>query len=161
MTIPQPIFLSGRVMMEDGTPPSEPLVIETVCNGVGHSEGYTDAKGYFAIELGSNRGVIQDASEFSTPSNNNPGLSGMGSSNPARQLDGYGRAQVLGCDLQAKLADTGRRRCRWRGGVRWTIPHRHDSLHRMGKQEEVLTVSAVSLAARRMRRKHTTRAWTR
>ena len=34
VNIPQPIFLSGRVMMEDGTPPPDPVVIETVCNGV-------------------------------------------------------------------------------------------------------------------------------
>src|SRR5947209_4001671 len=68
VNIPQPIFLSGRVMLEDGTPPSEPLVMETVCNGVGHAEGYTDAKGYFSLELGANRGIIQDASEFSSSS---------------------------------------------------------------------------------------------
>jgi len=32
-TIQQPIFLSGRVMLEDGTAPSESLVIERVCSG--------------------------------------------------------------------------------------------------------------------------------
>ena len=42
------------------------MVIETVCNGSAHSEGYTDAKGYFSIELGARNGVIQDASEFSS-----------------------------------------------------------------------------------------------
>src|SRR4051794_6178245 len=51
VSIPQPIFLSGRVQMEDGGAPPESVVIETVCNGQGHSEGYTDAKGYFGIEL--------------------------------------------------------------------------------------------------------------
>src|SRR6516164_1710538 len=47
-SIPQPIFVSGRVTLEDGTPPPEPVVIETVCNGSAHGEGYTDAKGYFS-----------------------------------------------------------------------------------------------------------------
>src|SRR4051812_35977170 len=38
----QPIFLSGRVMLEDGEPPSESVIIERVCSGAPHSEGYTD-----------------------------------------------------------------------------------------------------------------------
>src|SRR5947207_2849453 len=29
-SIPQPIFVTGRVMLEDGTAPPEPVVIETV-----------------------------------------------------------------------------------------------------------------------------------
>jgi hypothetical protein len=32
-SLPQPIFLTGRVMIDDGTPLSEPLVIQRVCNG--------------------------------------------------------------------------------------------------------------------------------
>src|SRR5205814_5726737 len=73
VSIPQPIFISGRVVMEDGTALTEPLVIETDCNGVGHSEGYTHAKGDVEIELGANRGVNEDASESST-SYTNPAL---------------------------------------------------------------------------------------
>jgi hypothetical protein len=37
VNIPQPIFLSGRVMLEDGTAPTEPVVLVTVCNGMNHS----------------------------------------------------------------------------------------------------------------------------
>src|SRR4051794_23498874 len=59
VSIPQPIFVSGRVTLEDGTPPPDPVVIESVCNGSAHNEGYTDAKGYFSIELGARNGVIQ------------------------------------------------------------------------------------------------------
>src|SRR5690349_9392387 len=40
----QPIFITGRVMTEDGEAPTEPVVIERVCNGSPHSEGYTDSK---------------------------------------------------------------------------------------------------------------------
>jgi hypothetical protein len=50
-------------MLEDGTVPTGQVVIETVCNGIGHSEGYTDSKGYFGIELGARNGMINDASE--------------------------------------------------------------------------------------------------
>src|SRR5262245_51967078 len=45
-SMPQPIFVSGRVLLEDGTPPTDSVVIERVCNGQPHSEGYTDTKGY-------------------------------------------------------------------------------------------------------------------
>src|SRR5262245_46551784 len=108
ISIPQPIFLSGRVALEDGSPLPEAVVIQSVCNGVAHSEGYTDSKGYFGIELGSNRGVIQDASEFNT-GNNNPNSSGnMGRTTPSNSPMGSGalgmERRYLGCDLQAKLA---------------------------------------------------------
>src|SRR5450759_5609514 len=69
VNIPQPIFVSGRVMMEDGTAAPSSVVIETVCSGSPHAEGYTDSKGYFAIELGARNGVIQDASEFGSRGN--------------------------------------------------------------------------------------------
>jgi len=99
-TIQQPIFLSGRVMVDDGAPPSESAVIQTVCNGVPRSEGYTDSKGYFSVELGSNRGVIQDASEYSNSNTTMGGaLSGRTSSGGVDSERKY-----LGCDLQAKLA---------------------------------------------------------
>jgi len=149
VSIPQPIFLSGRVMMEDGTPPSEPLVIETVCNGVGHSEGYTDAKGYFAIELGANRGVIQDASEFSV-SSNNPSLTGMqgaGNSTFGRSVETPDR-KYMGCDLQAKAAGFRSQAVPLAGRRPMDDPNIGTILlHRLGGQEEALTVSAVSLAA--------------
>src|SRR4051812_22169519 len=59
-----PIFISGRVMLEDGSAPTESAVIERVCSGVAHSEGYTDSKGYFSIQLGAqNNGVMHDASK--------------------------------------------------------------------------------------------------
>jgi len=73
------------VMIDDGTPLPEPAVIQRVCSGSSHSEGYTDSKGFFGIELGSRTSaVIQDASEFSTgggafgPTGMSPGQSQMG-----------------------------------------------------------------------------------
>src|SRR5215471_12133567 len=59
----QPIFISGRVMLEDGSPAAN-VVIERVCSGSPHSEGYTDSRGYFSIQLGAkNNAVLHDASE--------------------------------------------------------------------------------------------------
>jgi tetratricopeptide (TPR) repeat protein len=56
-----PIFISGRVVTEDGNPPPERAAIERVCNGKVHREGYTDSRGYFSIELGKNLAVLPDA----------------------------------------------------------------------------------------------------
>ena len=59
----RPIFLSGKVVTDDGTPPPEPATIERICGGgSARPEGYTDSKGRFSIELGRNMGMMQDAS---------------------------------------------------------------------------------------------------
>jgi tetratricopeptide (TPR) repeat protein len=149
VNIPQPIFVSGRVMMEDGTAAPSSVVIETVCSGSPHAEGYTDSKGYFAIELGARNGVIQDASEFGSRGNGNAsGMTGTsGTSGPLGSSQASER-KYMGCDLQAKL-----------GGYRsQTVPlvgrRPMDDpsvgtilLHRNGPAEEGKTISAVSLAA--------------
>jgi len=138
-------------MMDDGTAPTEPMVIETVCNGVGHSEGYTDMKGFFAIELGANRGVIQDASEFSV-SNSNPTLGGGGAAgtNPAfsSAMGGGAERKYMGCDLQVKMAGYRSQAVPLAGRRPMDDPNIGTILlHRLGKTEEGLTISAVSLAA--------------
>ena len=135
--------------MEDGTPPPDPVVIETVCNGSPHGEGYSDTKGYFSIELGARNGMMQDASEFS--SFNRPGAGGtpsMGSGSSGFGGSESSERKYMGCDLQAKLT----------GYRSQTVPlagrRAMDNpdigiilLHRNGPAEEGKTISAVSLAA--------------
>src|SRR5947209_1374310 len=41
------IYLSGQVMLDDGTPPPEPVTIERVCGANPRAETYTDIKGRF------------------------------------------------------------------------------------------------------------------
>jgi len=111
--VPQPIFISGRVMMEDGTAPSESVIIERVCGGSPHAEGYTDSKGYFALELGKpNDGVIQDASEENSrrfggyPGGaSGSGMSASGSgSGTGRMNNGPGsELRLANCELRARL----------------------------------------------------------
>ena len=48
----QPIFISGRVLLDGGMAPPEPVLIERVCNGMSRREGYTDGKGHFEFQLG-------------------------------------------------------------------------------------------------------------
>ena len=64
--IPRPIFLSGRVMLDDGAKPTSEIAIQRVCNGNPHTETHTDSRGHFSFQLGSNNnGAIADASESS------------------------------------------------------------------------------------------------
>jgi tetratricopeptide (TPR) repeat protein len=148
VSIPQPIFVSGRVTMEDGTAPPDPVVIETVCNGSSHNEGYTDAKGYFSIELGARNGVIQDASEFSSiGSMNAPGM--LGGNSTTGGLGGSStERKYMGCDLQAKLAGFRSQMVGLTGRRPMDDPNVGTILlHRIGPAEEGKTISAVSLAA--------------
>lgn len=58
----QPIFISGKVMLEGGGALPEPVAIERICSTTRKREGYTDNKGQFEFQLGLNTS-FQDASE--------------------------------------------------------------------------------------------------
>jgi tetratricopeptide (TPR) repeat protein len=147
--LPQPIFISGRVMTEDGTPPPDPVTMETVCNGSPHAEGYSDSRGYFAIELGARNAVIQDASEFTTRDNWNR----LGNTSTSAGTGSLGSSQTqerkyMGCDLQAKLSGYRSQTVPLSGRRPMDDPNVGTILlHRVGPSEEGNTVSAVSLAA--------------
>jgi len=146
----QPIFVSGRVLMEDGTAPTESIAIERVCNGQPHTEGYTDSKGYFALELGrQNNGVMVDASEETSGFT----MGGLGGSQTGRNGSnslgamGSGETRFMNCDLRARLAgfrsqtlSLATRRAMDNPDVGTIL------LHRIGATEGG-TVSAISLAA--------------
>jgi tetratricopeptide (TPR) repeat protein len=87
-----PIFVTGNVILDGGAVPPEPTVIQRVCGGSLHREGYTDAKGQFQFELG--RKVEQDSSE-------NDSLSGS-----AQQMKTHAptnQPRYEGCELRASL----------------------------------------------------------
>ena len=91
--MPRPILLTGKVMIDDGTAPSEPVRIERVCLGQPHAEGFTDSKGRFTVTLGQEMDAMPDASEMPTPSQ-------MGTSNPS---GGIRESQLQNCELRALL----------------------------------------------------------
>ncbi|MBM3782987.1 MAG: DUF3808 domain-containing protein [Acidobacteria bacterium] len=108
----RPIFLSGKVVLEDGTAPPDQVVIERICNGVTRPEGYTDSKGRFSFELGRNNAVMADASTSgafddgafgSRPGfgGNNPRMGGIGSAMGGR---GISERDLMGCEIRAQLA---------------------------------------------------------
>lgn len=106
----RPIFLSGKVVLDDGTAPPEPVNIERMCNGRVRLEGYTDTKGRFSFQLGQNSGVLQDASMSSSDDSfggssssiggtrgSTGGFPGMGNSRGVSERD------LMGCEIRASL----------------------------------------------------------
>ncbi len=96
------IFITGRVVMDDGTVPTERVSIERVCGGSVRREGYTDSRGYFAFQLGANLGVMQDAS--SSPSFDPFGRNTSSSSIPGLEINpGVTETELMNCELRASL----------------------------------------------------------
>jgi tetratricopeptide (TPR) repeat protein len=92
---PHPILITGKVMLDDGTPPPQGILIERVCGGGRpHPEGYTDSKGHFTVTLGQEIGVMADASE--APNRNEmPGANPMG---------GMRDRDLATCEIRATFA---------------------------------------------------------
>jgi len=153
-SMPMPVPITGRVMLDDGGPPPETVVIERVCSGVARAEGYTDQKGYFSIDLGMNQAVVQDASVggglFS-----NAGTRFSGQAQTASGMGGGAMAEqrYMNCDLRANLPG-------YRSQLVGLANRRAmDSpevgtifLHRLGNVEGRV-ISAISLAAPKNARK--------
>src|SRR4029077_10794519 len=94
--VTQPVFISGKVLLEGGGVLPEPVPIERVCGGMARREGYTDLKGQFDFQLGVNV-AFQDASENdSRVMPNAP--SRPGTATGRRPMD------LNGCELRAVLA---------------------------------------------------------
>ena len=154
----RPVAVRGRVMLEEGTPPPALVVIELVCNGASHSEGYTNGQGYFSIRLGQTAEGVADASQRAgsfgqmSPPGTIAGAADMASMGEAGTGLNLG-SRFASCELRARL-----------GGYRsQTVNLRdHDAqadpdlgvilLHRLVKGEET-TVAATTLKAPKPARK--------
>src|SRR5581483_10723110 len=106
----RPMFLSGKVVMDDGTPAPHGIVIERVCSGRAHREAYTDSHGGFSFQLGRNFEMMQDAS-IGISSDTMQGRPGMTADTYSSQfgtfdngLTSTGEYNLMGCELRAVLA---------------------------------------------------------
>ncbi|HEV8494518.1 MAG TPA: tetratricopeptide repeat protein [Candidatus Angelobacter sp.] len=136
----QPVFVSGKVLLEGGGTLPEPVPIERICNSVSRREGYTDTKGQFEFQLGLNT-TFQDASESdsrTTPAS----TTRPGSSASRRPLD------LTGCELRAVLAgyQSSVVVLRLTGGDTWQYEVGTIFLKRMGNAPGT-TISVTSMAA--------------
>ena len=102
----RPIFLRGRVMLDDGMPPSESVTIERVCNGRVRRESYTDSRGQFSFQLGAGVPMFQDATVDAGFDPARPGFTGApsGSTNFGdRMSSGSSARNLMNCELRASL----------------------------------------------------------
>ncbi|MEO8128670.1 MAG: tetratricopeptide repeat protein [Bryobacteraceae bacterium] len=106
------IYLSGKVLMDDGTPPPEQVVVERVCNGNPRPEGYTDSKGRFSFALGQNSSMMADASVGSM-GGSDMGMGGLdrtstrgggGNMGGMGNQRGVSERDLMGCEIRASLA---------------------------------------------------------
>ena len=51
--LPRSFFLYGKVALDDGTALTEPVMVQSNCRGRIRTEGYTDSKGHFSLEINS------------------------------------------------------------------------------------------------------------
>ena len=141
-------FLSGKVLMDDGSPTPANITIQRVCAGATKSMGFTDSKGRFSFQIGQKSEAVPDASEDSGEERLVALMAPIGGSSTEGRLFGSrSNRQVAGCQLEASLpgyrSDTvelGSRRYMDNPDVGSII------LHRLGNVEGT-SVSATSLDA--------------
>lgn len=99
-TMNRVILLSGNVIVEDGSPLPGSASIERVCSARVSSEGRTDVKGYFSINLG------QAGSSEPDDSAEDSGMPGRGMTDLPNSQMPTGRSiqqRLMGCELRASL----------------------------------------------------------
>lgn len=141
LTEPQatrPILLSGRVMIDDGTPVTKPVAINRVCGTRVVHESYTDSHGYFSFYVGQQTRDFVDASmsgpDFTRPTDPNRGESTVS------------ERDLWTCELRADFSGF-RSDSIVLAGHTWSDPNVGNIvLHRRGKVEGT-TVSVTSLKA--------------
>jgi tetratricopeptide (TPR) repeat protein len=143
--------------VDDGTPPEFPATIERVCNGRPYTEGYTDTKGYFSVQLGQNLEVFQDASDMSGASRPDQGTaSGTGSGGGGGTLRPVGsdNNRLSTCELRARLGGYSSKSIDLSGRSAMDNPDVGTIvLHHMGASETATTVTLTTLKAPKEARK--------
>lgn len=143
----RPIFLSGRVMLEDGTAPPGHVTIERVCGATIRVEANADQKGYFSFQLGAaNPDVFPDASVTG-------GLRGELGDPSGGRSGGFAERDLMNCELRARLAGYESQSIQL--GTRRTLdnPDVGTILMRHIGESQGTTVSATTLAAPKDARK--------
>jgi len=136
----QPIYITGRVMTEDGSELPQNIAIERVCGNIAHIQGYADPKGYFSVQVGS-RGsdTLQDASTS--------GFDGFGTLGAGGGASALNQQQLAGCELRASAPGYQSQRVELATHERFDSPDIGTILLHRNSAAEGTTVSATTLAA--------------
>ena len=99
----RPIFISGKVRMEDGGAPPETVTIERICasRGTPIPEAYTDSKGGFSFQVGQRMGMMPDASVGNTSEDSSG--SAFPNSMGRNSTGGVSERDLMSCELRASL----------------------------------------------------------
>jgi Tfp pilus assembly protein PilF len=95
----RPIFLSGKVMFDDGAPTNSDIRIERVCGATQRLETHTDSKGRFSFQLGGNMTLDTDAADSGIGSGF--GHQQNGRNSPFSQGNRGGLDGLFGCEIRA------------------------------------------------------------
>lgn len=147
-------FLTGKVLMDDGSPTPANITIQRACAGATKSLGFTDSKGRFSFQMGQKSDVVPDASEDSGEEQRVALMTPIGGSSTEGRLFGsMNNRQLAGCQLEASfpgyrsdVVELGNRRYMDNPDVGSIV------LHRLGNVEGT-SVSATSLDAPREAKK--------
>jgi tetratricopeptide (TPR) repeat protein len=98
----QPLYISGKVVMQDGSAVPQNMTIQRVCSGIAKTVAYTDAKGHFNFRWGDRTSVIADAADAGAGGNAGFGSSqSAGGANPLAS-DPFGN-RMMNCDVRANI----------------------------------------------------------
>jgi tetratricopeptide (TPR) repeat protein len=144
-----PVFLTGQVALEDGSPPPGHVAIVMFCSGRQRLVGYADMRGYFSVQLGSpSPEVFDDASVGGGHGN---GLPAAGGEAPSSK--NTGDEELVGCELRARLAGYDSQELELGARARLDNPNVGTILIRRLGPDEGTTVSITTLAAPKDARK--------
>ncbi|HWE52860.1 MAG TPA: tetratricopeptide repeat protein [Bryobacteraceae bacterium] len=96
-----PVFLSGKVVMADGSPVPDNVTIQRTCGIATRNAAYTDRKGRFNFQWGQTMAMMPDAAE---PSSGGVFGGPVQRGNPFGNPGGFGGAggsSMMGCELRA------------------------------------------------------------
>jgi TolA-binding protein len=104
----RPIYISGKVVVEDGSAVQPNYTIERVCGGIAKSVAYTDSNGRFSFQWGDRSMIVSDASDAGSGAPRSSGSGGFGSSQSAGggntlAADPFGN-RMMNCALRANVA---------------------------------------------------------
>jgi tetratricopeptide (TPR) repeat protein len=144
-----PVFLTGQVALEDGSPPPGHVAIVMFCSGRQRTIGYADMRGYFNVQLGSlSPEVFDDASVGGGHGNGQPSVGGE-----APNSRNTGDEDMVGCELRARLAGYDSQELELGARARLDNPNVGTILMRRLGPDEGTTVSVTTLAAPKDARK--------
>ena len=147
-------YLSGKILMDDGSVPPPNVSIQRACGGATDKPvAYTDSKGRFSFQMGHDMNVLPDASTDIGADNNTALGTPFGSSTQQNRSSGTIGPQLAGCELLAVLP--GYRSDVVQLGLRKYMDNPDVGtivLHRQGNVEGT-SISATSLDAPRDARK--------